>query len=58
MSGNADDKGIKGADGDDEDVAEKLSDFFVAIFTAEAAGHLSNSAADQPEEPEQLQVKR
>lgn len=58
MGGNADEKGIKGADGYDEDEAEKLSDFFVAIFTAEAAGHLSHSAVDQPEESEQLEVKR
>lgn len=55
-----DDKGVKGADGHDKAVAEKLSEFFTSAFTAEILGKISTPTAlfvaILAEEPDQSEV--
>lgn len=53
-------KGVKGAGGDDKTVAEKLSEFFTSVFTAEIFGEISTPimlfVANLAEEPDQSEV--
>lgn len=55
-----DDKGVKGADGDDEAVAERFSEFFTSVFTVEIFGGIPTPialfVANLAQEPHQSQV--